>query len=165
VQGNFKVMPTVAADAAVAKRGVSLVHRLFLTGKLLRQERLDLEALLGEVIRNLDAVRQLWSDSGFNRWAHRAMALETTVWRQRAYPLTMLTGGRLISSELASELDALAKDFEKAQRQTYLDPQWEPRLVAVAEALRGLLAQHPRRPWNRLLLRRRPPSTLPDHLC
>lgn len=154
-------MPTVAAEAAVAKRGLSLVHRLFQTRKALRQERLDLEALLGEVTHNLDAVRELWGDSGFNRWAQRAMALETTVWRQRAYPLTMLTGGRLISSDLASELDALAKDFEKAQHQTYFDPQWEPRLVAVATALREVLAEHPRRPWNRLLFRRRPWSTLP----
>jgi hypothetical protein len=154
-------MPTAAAEAALAKRGVSIARRVFQNRKSLRQERLDLEALLSEVTHNLEAVRALWSDSGFNRWAHRAMALETTVWRQRAYPLTMLTGGRLISRDLAAELDDLARDFERAQRQTYFDPQWEPRLAVVAEALRNLLAHHPRRPWNRLFLRRLGPSSLP----
>lgn len=155
-------MPTPAAEAAIARRGASVALRLFQTRRVLRQERRDLEALLAEVLHNLAAARVWWHGDTFNRRAHYVTRFETTVWRQLAYPLTALTGSRLIDETLAAELNALAAELERAQRETCFDPQWEPRLVAVADALRRTLLDHPRHVWQRPFLRRPDPATLPS---
>ena len=154
-------MPTPATEIAVANRAVSLTRRVFGRRKVLRNQRQDLDALFGEVMANLDAVRATFRSGAFDRWAWRATTLATTLWRRLAYPLTNLVDGPVIDRELADELDALADEFERAQRQTLFNSSWEPRLVAVALELRTLIAEHPRRRLDKLFLGRPRAESLP----
>lgn len=153
-------MPTAATEIAAAKRTASLVRFFFGRRRLLRNQRQDLEALYGEVVANLTAVRAAFAAGPFRR--HLADDLSTVTWRRVSYPLTNLVDGPVIDRELAAELDALTADFERAQRQTLLSSDWERRLLAVAAALQAMLADHPRRRWDRVFLRRRGTGGLPD---
>jgi Uncharacterized protein conserved in bacteria (DUF2188) len=155
-------MPPLAIEIAFAKRAIGVLRSIFKTRKVLRQERRDLETLLAEVAANLDAVRTaVRGDVAVNRWGRLGQLLETCAWRRLCYQLTSLVDGPLVSADVAEELDALADDFERARVKTLFSSDWEPRLLAVAFALRETLARHPRRCWNCLLLPRPAAAALP----
>ena len=152
-------MPTAATEIAAAKRTASVFRYFLGRRRLLRNQRRDLEALYAEVVGNLEVVRAAFVAGPFRR--QRADDLSTVAWRRVAYPLTNLVDGPVIEPALAAELDALAAEFERAQRQTLLSSDWEHRLLAVATALQAMLSDHPRRRWDRIFLRRRGPADLP----
>jgi hypothetical protein len=149
-------MPTPGAEIALAKRAISVGRLLFNRRKVLRNQRQDLLALYDEVTANLEAVRGMWRGDQFNRWAARSAILSTSTWQRLAYPLTNLIDGPVLERELATELDTLADEFERARHQTFVSSEWETRLVRIALAVRGLIEDHPRRRVDRLFLRRLP---------
>src|ERR1051325_8095581 len=113
-------MPTILGELRAVLGLVGTIFGLRRRRILLLERRRQLDAVLREVLSNLDGIRRVWSEEhnrlNWRAWLHGDL-LRTRAWREHKSALTTrLDGGPVVADQLASDLDVLYSEFDDAAR-------------------------------------------------
>lgn len=160
-------MATILGELRAALGLVGTIFGLRRRRILLHERRRQLDAVLREVLSNLDGIRRVWSEEhnrlNWRVWLHGDL-LRTRAWREHKSALTTrLDGGPVVADQLASDLDVLYSEFDDAARGSHaFSSDWEARLVRIAVTLRTEFLGYPHRLLDRLATASRSAATLPE---